>query len=82
MATRIFYYLCEACGADTAAYTMYSECPYCHAGRGQFHLIVDTFDPRDPSVARQIELARTRLERPGSRPAMREHAGRGGRGRH
>ncbi|WP_067925652.1 hypothetical protein [Alicyclobacillus shizuokensis] len=39
MAEKIYYYFCKSCGADTAAYEMYTACPYCHAGRRDLQLV-------------------------------------------
>lgn len=71
MGTRIFYFFCDACGADTASYSAIHECPYCRAGRSQFRLVADTFDPTDSNARQQIELARRDHVAVGSRAAKR-----------
>jgi hypothetical protein len=77
MSTKVFYYFCRSCGADTAAYEMYSACPYCHAGRREFQLVGEcTSDSERREVQERLKGLRSRwMEEQGGTPGERKRRG-------
>lgn len=55
--TKVYYYFCNACGTETAAYDVHGACPYCRSGRQDFHLVAES---NDSLAAQKMELAKAR----------------------
>ncbi|OFW77518.1 MAG: hypothetical protein A2201_03440 [Alicyclobacillus sp. RIFOXYA1_FULL_53_8] len=58
MKTKTYYFFCEGCGGDTAAYNLLVRCPYCHAVKATFLLLGDSEGLSDPEAARVVEQHR------------------------
>lgn len=65
MQTKVFYFFCESCGGDTAAYELYSRCPYCHADRKNFRLIAESNTGQTQEVLAALEDSKARWTKRG-----------------
>lgn len=58
MTNKIYYFFCQTCGGDTAAYNSLVRCPYCHANQTTFHLLADSEGPGEAEVSLIIDKHR------------------------
>jgi|GEM_PF-4526679 len=60
---KYYYYFCQACGGDTAAFEPQMVCPYCHAHSPKFGLVGESegFTNTD-DLATHVQALRQRWE--------------------
>lgn len=68
MKTKVFYFFCESCGGDTAAYELSVRCPYCHADRRHFRLIAEVNSDQSEQILSTLEEYRSNWAAKHSRP--------------